>query len=147
MAGSPGGVTIELLDGMHFVAQGHDGVTVDMDASEEHGGRGKGFRPMEMLLVGLGGCTGMDVVSVLRKMRQTVTGYRIQVSGVQRPEHPHIFTHITITHILEGNDLSEDSVQRAIELSETKYCSAYAMLKESAEITSSFEIHSAVPAD
>src|SRR5579884_1884170 len=124
-------VDIVLRDGMNFEARGADGLAVSLDASPEHGGQGKGFRPLELLLVGLGACTAMDVISILRKKRQDVTGYRIAVGAEQRKdEHPHVFTQVTIHHIFTGRNLTPEAVRRAIELSETKYCPAYAMLSQ-----------------
>ncbi|HZU13309.1 MAG TPA: OsmC family protein [Chloroflexota bacterium] len=133
-------VEIDLQDRMHFVAVGEDGVAIHLDSSNEHGGEGNGFRPMELLLAGLGGCTAMDVLSILRKKRQKVTGYRVEVSGRQREEYPRVFTHIAIKHVITGQDVSDEAVRRAIDLSEGKYCPAYAMLKDAAEITTDFEI-------
>lgn len=140
-------VQLHLIGGMRFDAQGTDGLTLPLDSDAIHGGSGGGYRPMELLLVGLGGCAGMDVISILRKKRQQVTEYHIEVSGVQAEAYPHIYTEIAIRHTLHGHDLSPNAVQRSIELSEAKYCAAYAMLHQSARITSSFEIHPAAPAD
>jgi putative redox protein len=98
---------------------------------------------MEFLLAGLGGCTGMDTISILRKMRQNVTDYRLEVSGVKAPEHPKVYTEIAIRHIYTGHDLSEAAIRHSIELSEEKYCSAYAMLRKAAEISTTFEVRSA----
>lgn len=137
------GVTLTLQEGMHFRAVGTDGMAIDLDAGPEHGGQGQGLRPMELLLMGLGGCTGMDVLSILRKKRQRVTGYRVEVSGEQAAGYPHVFTHIHVHHIVTGDGISADALRRSIELSETKYCPAYAMLARSAEITSDFEIRQA----
>ncbi|HEX6510134.1 MAG TPA: OsmC family protein [Chloroflexota bacterium] len=147
--GAAKATTIEVTyqDGMRFDATGQDEVDVAMDSSEEHGGTSSGFRPMELLLVGLGGCAGMDVISILRKKRQDVTAYHIEVSGVPASTTPHVYTSIAIRHILHGNGLSPDAVRRAIELSEKKYCSAYAMLEKAAPITSTFEICPAGPSD
>lgn len=89
----------------------------------------------------------MDVISILRKKRQQVTAYYIEVSGLQADSYPHVYTEIDIRHTLHGLDLSPIAVQRSIELSEARYCAAYAMLHQSARITSSFEIHPAAPAD
>lgn len=139
-------VEITLQDSMHFEAVGEDGVSVSLDSSAEHGGQGRGLRPMELLLVGLGSCSAMDVVSILRKKREKVTGYRIEVSGEQANEYPRVFTQISIRHIITGINVPEASVRRAIELSETKYCPAYAMLSKAAPISSTFEIVQA-PAD
>ena len=139
-------VDIALQDGMHFQAVGEDGVVVSLDSSSEHGGKSLGMRPMEMLLVALGSCTAMDIISILRKKRQQVTDYRIEVSGEQAHGYPQVFTDISLRHILTGIDLSENAVVRAIELSEEKYCPAYAMLSKAASISSTYQIVSA-PSD
>lgn len=135
-------VEIDLQEGMHFTAVGQDGVEVRLDSAEEHGGRGRGFRPMELLLVSLGGCTAMDVISILRKMRQDVTAYRIEVEGEQASEHPHVFTRMSLRHIITGT-VDRPAVERAIQLSEEKYCSAYAMLRQAAPISTTFTIERA----
>jgi putative redox protein len=131
---------------MNFSAVGVDGVEVRLDSSEEHGGTGTGLRPMELMLVSLGSCTGMDVLSILRKKRQQVTEYRIEVRGEQADQYPHVFTHIRLRHLVTGIGLREDALQRAIELSERKYCPAYAMLSQVTPITTEYEI-AQVPAD
>ncbi|HVF92095.1 MAG TPA: OsmC family protein [Blastocatellia bacterium] len=96
--------------------------------------------PMELLLISLGGCTGADVIGILEKKRQKVTGYEIEVRGERRAEHPRIYTSIEVVHRLRGRNLDPKSVAHAIELSETKYCSVSAMLASSAAITTRFEI-------
>lgn len=96
--------------------------------------------PMEMVLVALGGCTGADVWSILQKKRQRVTGYEIEVSGVRRDEHPRIYTAIDVVHRVRGRGVDPRAVERAVELSETKYCSVSAMLAASARITSRIEV-------
>ncbi|HMG37221.1 MAG TPA: OsmC family protein [Blastocatellia bacterium] len=96
--------------------------------------------PMELLLISLGGCTGADVYSILRKKRQKVTGYTIEVRGVRREEHPRIYTAIEVVHQVRGRKVDPAAVAHAIELSETKYCSVSAMLGTAAKITSHFEI-------
>jgi len=93
-----------------------------------------GVSPMEVVLLGLGGCTAIDVVSTLRKMRQDVTGYQVRVRGERRDEHPRIYTHIVVEHELHGRGLREASVSRAIELSAGKYCSVSAMLEQAAKV-------------
>ena len=133
-------VEIDLQDGMHFKALGQDGVAVELYPSRQHGGQRQGLRPMELLLVSLGSCTAMDIISILRKKRQDVTAYRVEVGGKQAKEYPHVFTEISIRHIVEGNNVSEIAVQRAIELSESKYCPAYAMLSKVANIKTTFEV-------
>ena len=96
--------------------------------------------PMELVLVALGGCSGADVVGILEKKRQRVTGYRIEVSGERRAEHPRIYTKIEVVHHVRGYSIDPKAVQHAIELSETKYCSVSAMLGASAELTMRYEI-------
>jgi putative redox protein len=96
--------------------------------------------PMELLLVSLGGCTGADIVGILEKKRQRVTGYEIEVRGERRAEHPRIYTHIEVVHRFRGYSIDPKAVAHAIELSETKYCSVSAMLKAAAEITMRYEI-------
>lgn len=139
-------VEINLREGMHFESVGQDGVPVALDSDPVHGGRGLGHRPMELILVALGSCTAMDVISILRKMRQHVTGYRVEVSGEQAPSHPHVFTQISLRHIISGTHVREEAVQRAIELSEQTYCPAYAMLSKAVPIATSYEVLEA-PAD
>ena len=96
--------------------------------------------PMELLLLALGGCTGVDVISILRKKRERVTGYHIEVRGERRAEHPRAYTRLEVKHIVRGHNLSAKAVAQAIELSEQKYCSVAATLRPAAEIVSSYEI-------
>jgi putative redox protein len=96
--------------------------------------------PMELLLVALGSCTGVDVVSILRKKRQELSAYRVEVRGERRGDHPRSFKRMEVHHIVTGRNISEQSVAQAIQLSEEKYCSAAATLRPTAEIVSSFEI-------
>jgi putative redox protein len=131
---------VDLLDGMAFQAVTGSGHALVLDAAPEVGGSERGPRPMEMLLVGLGGCTGMDVISILRKMRQDVTGYQIRVSGERATEHPKVFTHIAVEHVVRGRMLSVDAVKRAVELSATRYCSAAAMLGRAASIEETYRV-------
>ena len=102
--------------------------------------RGSAASPMELLLIALGSCTGIDVISILKKKRQQVTDYRIEVSGQRRPQHPRAYTGMQVHHILSGRSLSEKAVAQAVELSEAKYCSVAATLRPTVEIVSSFEI-------
>jgi len=126
-------------EGIHFegTAAGH---TVHMDGRPDAGGQGLGFSPMQLLLVSLGGCTGMDVISVLKKMRQDVTSFSIEVSGVRADEHPKVYTEIELTYRLRGRSLSRESVEHAVRLSREKYCSVEAMLNKVATFTSRIEI-------
>lgn len=100
--------------------------------------------PMQSLLASLGGCTAMDVISILRKMRQKVTAYEVVLDGERAEEHPRVFTSIEIVHRFTGIDLNPAMIERAIELSETRYCSVHAMLAPSVKMTSRYEI---VPAE
>lgn len=122
-----------------FDATTGTGHEIIMDAAVADGGTEAGARPMELLIVGAAGCTAMDVVSILEKMRQEVKSYRVKVTGQRRDEHPKIFTHILIEHIVEGN-VEEAKLAHAIELSNDKYCSAQAMLKGVAQIETRYEI-------
>lgn len=114
--------------------------SVKMDASAAVGGDDSGFRPMQLLLVSLGGCTGMDVLSILRKKCQDVTGFEVQLDAQQAEEHPRVFTHINISYTIRGRGIRSGAVERAIELSETKYCPAQAMLAKLATIGHTYEI-------
>jgi putative redox protein len=110
------------------------------DSDESVGGHNQGFRPLEMLLVGLAGCTAMDVISILKKKKQVVTGFEVAVEGLQAAEHPKYFTDITVVYRVTGRDVDPKAVNRAIELSETKYCGASAMLRAKANIAHRVEI-------
>jgi putative redox protein len=132
--------SVDLLDGMAFRATTGTGHEVVMDAAPEVGGGDAGPRPMEMLLVGLGGCTGMDVISILRKMHQHVSGYQIRLSGERATEHPKIFIRISVEHVVRGRDLSADAVKHAVELSATRYCSAAAMLNRAARVEETYRV-------
>jgi putative redox protein len=125
---------------MRFDASATSGHAMVLDASPEHGGQNAGFRPMELFLAGLGGCTAMDVISVLQKKRQQVTGLEVKVTGSRADEHPRVFTSAHLEYVVHGHDVRPDAVERAIELSVTKYCPAQAMLRQAMPITHSFRI-------
>lgn len=120
--------------GLSFDGKSGSGYTMPMGTSVESGGADDGFRPMELLLVGLAGCTGMDVISILQKKRQAVSKFEVEVHGERAKDHPRIFTDITIEYIVTGKEIDPEAVERAVELSETKYCSANAMLSNTARI-------------
>jgi putative redox protein len=113
---------------------------VTVDASVPDGGEDSGFRPMELLLVGLAGCTGMDVISILRKKRQEVTGYEVRVQGTRAETHPMLFTDIVVEHHITGRQVDPAAVARAIELSESRYCGAGAMLGKVAKLRHSYRV-------
>ena len=102
--------------------------------------RASAATPMELLLLALGGCTAVDVESILKKKRQQVSDYRVEVSGARRDEHPRAFTRIEVRHIVRGRGVSEAAVASAIELSETKYCSVAATLRPGVEIVTTYEV-------
>ncbi|HLZ09383.1 MAG TPA: OsmC family protein [Chloroflexota bacterium] len=131
---------VEWREGMTFAATSGSGHSITLDAAPLAGGEERGPQPMELLLLGLGGCTGMDVVSILRKMRQDVTGYEVQVRGERAADHPKVFTHITVEHVIRGRNLSAEAIRRAVELSATRYCSAAAMLGTVAKIEESYRM-------
>jgi putative redox protein len=125
---------------MQFVASADSGHAVVMDADADSGGNNTGSRPMELLLMGIGGCSGMDIISILRKKKQQVTGLDAHVSGTVADEYPHRYTEITLEYIVRGKELSQDAVKRAVQLSMDKYCSVKATLEGSAKITFSYRI-------
>lgn len=132
--------TITMEKGMTFAASASSGFTVQMGASPSVGGDNDGFRPMELLLMGLGCCTAMDVISILRKKRQAITGFDVLLDAEQAEDHPHVFTQITIKYLLRGKEIDPKAVERSIELSETKYCPAQAMLAQAVPIDLTYEI-------
>jgi len=134
-------ISIERVGRMAFSATaGDSGHTVLMDASPAVGGENKGPRPMELLLMGLGGCTSIDVVMILEKARQKIDNCKVEIRAERADIEPKVFTDIHVHFIVSGEALSEDRVARAIELSAEKYCSASIMLGKTATITHDFEI-------
>ena len=131
---------VKWLDNMTFVGESASGHSVVMDGPPEFGGRDLGIRPMEMLLLGMGGCTAFDVINILKKSRQDVTDCTVELEAERADTEPKIFTKIHAHFVVEGNNLSEDKVKRAIDLSAGKFCSASIMLGKTAEITHDFEM-------
>jgi putative redox protein len=131
---------VQWLDGRAFVGESGSGHAVVMDGAPESGGRNIGVRPMEMLLLGLGGCTAFDVVMILERMREKVTGLDIALEGERAAEDPKVFTHVKIIYKVTGRNLKPANVERAVNLSAEKYCSASAMFEKTAKIEHSFEI-------
>ncbi|MGH8605672.1 MAG: OsmC family protein [Gammaproteobacteria bacterium] len=123
-----------------FVAESGSGHTVVMDGPPEVGGRNIGIRPMEMVLLGMGGCTAYDVVSILRKARQDVRDCRVEIEAKRADNPPRVFTSIHVRFLVRGKGLLPQQVERAIRLSAEKYCSASIMLGKTADITHEFEI-------
>ena len=120
-----------------FVGVSPSGHAQVLDTNHE---RGSAATPVELLLIALGSCTAVDVISILRKKREKVTDYRVEVRGERREQHPRAFTRMEVRHIVRGRDISEKAVAQAIELSETKYCSVAATLRPTVEIISTYEI-------
>lgn len=131
---------VKLIDGMQFTGSADSGHKVIMDAPASSGGRNIGSRPMELLMMGLGGCTGMDVISIMRKKQQIVTGFEINVFAEQAETDPHRYTSFHIEYVVTGKDVSEEALKRAIQLSLDKYCSVGATLGAGAEIEHSYKI-------
>lgn len=134
-----GRVVVQQTEGMVFRAAGASGHGILMDASREFGGEDSAPRPVEIMLSALGGCTAMDVVSILRKMNTEPTAFRIEIDDKRAPNHPKTFTDIHLTYILEG-DVPEKNVAKAIELSLTKYCPIANTLAGTTRITSEYRI-------
>jgi len=132
--------TVRWEEGMRFAATGESGAAITLDATPEHGGTGRGPSPMETVLLALGGCTGMDVVSVLKKMRAPLDALEIRVAADRAEEHPRVFTRITLEYVFTGRGLHPDQVKRAVELSQERYCSVSAMLRKAADLTYSWRI-------
>lgn len=131
---------ITYIKGLQFVGDSSSGHAVVMDGDPSVGGHNTGPRPMELLLLGAGGCSGMDIISILKKKRQEVTGLEIRVKGEKAEDYPKKFTHITLEFIVKGRDISEEAVKKAIELSMNKYCSVKATLEGAAKIGFSYKI-------
>jgi putative redox protein len=131
---------IKYTDGMQFVGEAGSGHAIVMDGDAEFGGNNTGLRPMELLLIGIGGCSGMDVVSILKKKRQGVSSLEINVDGVKAGEHPKKFEKINIEFVIKGKNISEEAVKRAISLSMDKYCSVKATLEGTAGISYSHKV-------
>ncbi len=121
------------VEGKQFVSVGPSRVGVVMDASPESGGKGSGARPMELILHGLAGCTAMDVVSILEKMRQSWEDFRVQIRAERAEEHPRVYTRIQVAYVFRG-ELDPSRVRRAIRLSQDRYCSVSAMLRHTASV-------------
>jgi putative redox protein len=131
---------IKLVDNMQFVATADSGHAVVMDAPPSVGGNNSGSKPSELLLMAFGGCSGMDVVSIVRKKKQDVTSFEMNVTGDTPDSHPRSFTGIHIEYIVTGRNLSEEAVKRAVELSLDKYCMVGTTIGKAAKITHSYKV-------
>ena len=133
-------ISVNWVDGLLMVGKSDSGHTITMDGPPESGGENLGVRPMEMLLLGVAGCTMIDVVTTLKKMRQDLSYLETKINAERATDHPKVFTNIHIQFILKGQNLDEKKVDKAITLSAEKYCSASIMLGETATITHDFEV-------
>jgi len=136
----PSAIRVKWIDGRCFVANDDMGHSIVMDVSKDQGGEGSGFSPMQLLLVALGGCTGMDVVGILQKQRQKLTSFEIVVSGERVADYPKVYGKVHVDYRLRGEALREKAVQEAIELSEDKYCSIGATIKKTAQLSHSYKL-------
>ena len=135
----PNNVTLRLEGGLRFVATTGSGFEVALDSRSDTESM-SAPSPMEMQLVALGGCTAMDVMSILRKMRQDVVSYDVKLTGERAAEHPRLYTSVLIEHDIRGNDVGHEQVHRAIQLTMTRYCPVFAMLYPTVPIREQFRI-------
>ena len=135
-------VTIQWTDGGGFEADVPTGAKFTIDTHPDHGGHGLGPTPVEALLASVAACSAIDVLDILKKKRQNVTSYRVEVDGDRPPpgQYPRAFSEIRVRHILKGENLDPEAVQRAVELSDTKYCTVITTLRAAPTVTSSWEI-------
>lgn len=139
MAGTKSSKVV-LRDDMIFTGYSSNGYSIPFDARLGAGGHEAGVSPVELVLTALGGCTGMDVISILRKKQEQVTGFEVIVDGERANEHPKVYTTITVHFVITGHGIKPASVERAIELSRDKYCSVSAMLRPKVSISYTYEI-------
>jgi putative redox protein len=132
--------TIRWAGRMTFIGKAGTNHLVPMDTTAEFDGDSAATKPLELLLVALGGCTGMDIIPLFKKMRQNVTTVEINVTAERAEEHPRVYTKIDIEYVITGNGLEEDKVKRAVDLSQEKYCSVSAMLNKACPISYSYRI-------
>jgi len=134
-------VAVQWQDNMTFVGKPDSGFIVQMDADSAFGGTNNGVRPMELVALGLAGCTGMDVISIMQKKRQQVTQFEVRVNAPRSAEHPKVFTNALITYVVTGKNVDESALLRSIELAATKYCPAQFMLAQVFPMELHYEIY------
>lgn len=127
-------------DGLHFTGVADSGHEIILDGDPSVGGTDLGSRPLELMLMSLAGCTGMDVISILRKKRQDVTGFEVKTHAERSDTHPKVFTAVIVTYIITGRNIDPKAVERAIDLSENAYCPAQAMLAKAVPISHTYQI-------
>ena len=126
---------VSWVDGALFVAEGGSGHTLTMDGAPDIGGRNLASRPMEVVLMGMGSCTAIDVVAMLKKQRQDIEGVEVELVAERADEHPKIFTSLKLVYTVRGRKLNKALIERAVSLSDKKYCSATAMIRKSADVS------------
>lgn len=131
---------VVLRDDMIFTGYSSNGYSIPLDSHPSVGGHDAGISPVELVLTGLAGCTAMDVISILRKKQEDVTGIEVNVEGERADDHPRLYTNVTVRFTITGRNIRQASVERAIELSHEKYCSVSAILKPTANMVYSYEI-------
>lgn len=136
------GIELEYIEGLQFKAcsDKNNNYSILLDTSKEAGGNDKGIKPTDLILVGLAGCSSMDIISILKKKKQNIISYKAYVTGERAEAHPKVFTKMLITYEIKGENIDEQAVKRAIELSKDKYCSVWAMLKNVVDIDWSYKI-------
>lgn len=127
-------------DGLHFTGVADSGHDIILDGDPSVGGSDLGSRPLELMLMSLAGCTGMDVISILRKKRQDVVGFEVRTHAERAKTHPKVFTAVSVEYIITGHNIDPKAVERAIDLSENAYCPAQAMLVKAVPITHTYQI-------
>lgn len=120
--------------GLSFTGEANSGWRIPIGSTKEHGGRDDGASPMELMAMGLAACSGMDVISILKKKQQDVTDFDVKFHIVRAKEHPKVFTRVVLEYVVMGHSVDPAAVERAVELSTTKYCSGYAMMKQAVPI-------------
>lgn len=133
-------VGLRWKEGLSFSGSAPSGYSLDLSGHEEVGGAGDGFTPLELMALGLGGCTGMDVISILGKKKQQVTAFEVRVSTEKATEHPKVWTKVLIEYIVTGKEIEPAALDRAVQLSQEKYCPSYNMIKQAVKIESRTEI-------
>ncbi len=131
---------VKWLDNMSFVGETESGHSVVMDGPPESGGRNLGVRPMEMVLLGMGGCTAFDVVLILKRQRQEISDCYVELSSERAEEAPKVFTKIHVHYVVKGKNLDDKKVARAVDMTAEKYCSVSIMLAQSVDVTHDYEI-------
>lgn len=134
-------VSVNWQGNMIFTGTSPSGFPIQMDSDSEYGGSNAGIRPMEMVALGLAGCTAMDVISILKKKRQDVKQFEVRVDAPRSPEYPKVFTSAVITYVVTGHNVDENAVLRSIELTATKYCPAQIMLEQAFPMELHYEVY------